>query len=148
MQLHNHNRHYFFFFCFKSHYLKFGELTLADPGQTPACSLPNPTASPRLVVSPSNRCQAVLTCPYLTHSWLPASIDRLLEGKPAAIWNIIQALPSSQRSGRPSPHLATCSRRSNNQKSNAKRRLLWSADRNHLNPVDLYLRVCFSVRCV
>lgn len=89
-----------FFFFFKSHYPKFGEMILADPGQTPACSLPNPTASPRLVVSPANHCQAVLTRPYLTHSWLPANVDRLLEGKPAAIWNITQALLSRPRSTR------------------------------------------------
>lgn len=89
-------------------------MILADPGQTPACSLPNPTASPRLVVSPPSRCQAVLTRPYLTHSWLPASVDRLLEGKPAAIWNITQALPSRPCSAQAIlPHI--CPRRSNNR---------------------------------
>lgn len=59
------------------------KLILTDPGP-----LSNPTACPGIVYCSVFSCQVVLTCPYLTHRWLGAKPDRLLEGKLATIWNI------------------------------------------------------------
>lgn len=52
-------------------------------------------------------CQAVLTCPYLTHRWLRANTDRLLEGKLATIWNITGCQKQPQPAHTHNLHLLT-----------------------------------------
>lgn len=78
------------------------KLILTDPGP-----LSNPTASPGIVYRSVFSCQVVLTCPYLTHRWLGAKPNRLLEGKLATIWNITACQKQPKPAQRQKLHLRT-----------------------------------------
>lgn len=78
------------------------KLILTDPGP-----LSNPTASPGIVYRSVFSCQVVLTCPYLTHRWLGAKPNRLLEGKLATIWNITACQKQLKPAQRQKLHLRT-----------------------------------------